>query len=358
MAIKKRDSNIELFRIFLMLMIISHHYVVNSGITDLFRYDEISANTIFLELWGWGGKCGINCFILITGYFMCKQSFSWFKFLKLVLEVEFYSIGIYLILSLGGVTNFNFIELSKSVLILPRDIGHGFTGSFIALYLLIPYINMCINQMTKKQHSVLLIILLIIFTLIPTFLVTHVYEYLGWYVTVYLIGSWIRLYPQEWMTNQKKVVVILVINYLLVVASILAMFYFGLQKHQIIQWDIYYFVSDSNKVFAVTMSVLLFCFFKNINIGYNKSINKIAATVFGVFLIHTSGDAMRHFLWNDLLKTPEHYYSDTLFLHAIFSVLIIFAIGSLIDRIRTIFIEKPLFRIFNDIYINVYKQNQ
>lgn len=259
MAIKKRDSNIELFRIFLMLMIISHHYVVNSGITDLFRYDEISANTIFLELWGWGGKCGINCFILITGYFMCKQSFSWLKFFKLVLEVEFYSIGIYLILSLGGVTSFNFIELSKSVLILPRDIGHGFTGSFIALYLLIPYINMCINQMTKKQHSVLLIILLIIFTLIPTFLVTHVYEYLGWYVTVYLIGSWIRLYPQEWMTNQKKVVVILVINYLLVVASILAMFYFGLQKHQIIQWDIYYFVSDSNKVFAVTMSVLLFC---------------------------------------------------------------------------------------------------
>ena len=168
MAIKKRDSNIELFRIFLMLMIISHHYVVNSGITDLFRYDDISTNTIFLELWGWGGKCGINCFILITGYFMCKQSFSWLKFLKLVLEVEFYSIGIYLILSLGGVTSFNFIELSKSVLILPRDIGHGFTGSFIALYLLIPYINMCINQMTKRQHSVLLIILLIIFTLIPT----------------------------------------------------------------------------------------------------------------------------------------------------------------------------------------------
>lgn len=342
MAIKKRDSNIELFRIFLMLMIISHHYVVNSGITDLFRYDEISANTIFLELWGWGGKCGINCFILITGYFMCKQSFSWLKFLKLVLEVEFYSIGIYLILSLGGVTNFNFIELSKSVLILPRDIGHGFTGSFIALYLLIPYINMCINQMTKKQHSVLLIILLIIFTLIPTFLVTHVYEYFGWYITVYLIGSWIRLYPQEWMKNQKKVVVILVINYLLVVASILAMFYFGLQKHQIIQWDIYYFVSDSNKVFAVTMSVLLFCFFKNINIGYSKAINKIAATVFGVFLIHTSGDAMRHFIWNDLLKTPEFYHADSLYLHAFISALGVFSICSVIDMGRIMWIEKPI----------------
>ena len=310
MAIKKRDSNIELFRIFLMLMIISHHYVVNSGITDLFRYDEISANTIFLELWGWGGKCGINCFILITGYFMCKQSFSWLKFLKLVLEVEFYSIGIYLILSLGGVTSFNFIELSKSVLILPRDIGHGFTGSFIALYLLIPYINM--------------------------------YEYLGWYVTVYLIGSWIRLYPQEWMTNQKKVVVILVINYLLVVASILAMFYFGLQKHQIIQWDIYYFVSDSNKVFAVTMAVLLFCFFKNINIGCNKAINKIAATVFGVFLIHTSGDAMRHFLWNDLLKTPEFYHADSLYLHAFISALGVFSICSVIDMGRIMWIEKPI----------------
>ena len=34
-AMKERDSNLELYRILVMLLIIAHHYVVNSGITDV-----------------------------------------------------------------------------------------------------------------------------------------------------------------------------------------------------------------------------------------------------------------------------------------------------------------------------------
>ena len=75
-----------------MLMIIAHHYVVNSGITELYNFSQVSGNQMFLELLGWGGKTGINCFLLITGYFMCKQDFTWRKFLKLYLEVKFYTL--------------------------------------------------------------------------------------------------------------------------------------------------------------------------------------------------------------------------------------------------------------------------
>lgn len=35
-AIKKvRDSNLELYRIIVMLLIVAHHYVVNSGLLDV-----------------------------------------------------------------------------------------------------------------------------------------------------------------------------------------------------------------------------------------------------------------------------------------------------------------------------------
>ena len=54
-AVKQRESNIELFRIVLMLMIIAHHYVVNSGVERLYDYSNVSGNQVFLELWGWGG---------------------------------------------------------------------------------------------------------------------------------------------------------------------------------------------------------------------------------------------------------------------------------------------------------------
>lgn len=37
---KCRQSNLELFRIIMMLVIIAHHYVVNSGLLDLIDKNE------------------------------------------------------------------------------------------------------------------------------------------------------------------------------------------------------------------------------------------------------------------------------------------------------------------------------
>ena len=85
---KERSSNIELFRIITMILIVAHHYVVNSGVVQavLTGNDIMSFNSQFLLLFGWGGKTGINCFVLITGYFMCTSNISLKKFLKLFLE--------------------------------------------------------------------------------------------------------------------------------------------------------------------------------------------------------------------------------------------------------------------------------
>lgn len=88
---KGRDSGIELFRIIAMLLIVAHHYVVNSGLLDLVaKTQEMTMNSIFLLIYGAFGKIGINWFVMITGYFMCKQTLTVKKFLKLFLQVEFY----------------------------------------------------------------------------------------------------------------------------------------------------------------------------------------------------------------------------------------------------------------------------
>lgn len=88
-----RNSNIELFRIISMLVIVAHHYVANSGvINEIVGITEPQLKDYFLLIWGWGGKTGINCFVLITGYFMCKSQITAEKFIKLLAEVEFYNI--------------------------------------------------------------------------------------------------------------------------------------------------------------------------------------------------------------------------------------------------------------------------
>ena len=92
--IKNRESGLELFRIITMLLIVIHHYVVNSGITSYLQLSQAPTKFFFFYCVGAFGKTGINCFVLITGYFMCRSKITLRKFLKLFLEVMFYKITI------------------------------------------------------------------------------------------------------------------------------------------------------------------------------------------------------------------------------------------------------------------------
>ena len=57
----------------MILSIIGHHFVVNSGLPQLFSFDNITFNMVFLQVFGMWGKTAINVFTLITGYFMVKS---------------------------------------------------------------------------------------------------------------------------------------------------------------------------------------------------------------------------------------------------------------------------------------------
>ena len=47
---KVRESNLELYRIIVMFMIVAHHYVVNSGLMDVMKEAPTSPNSIFFYL--------------------------------------------------------------------------------------------------------------------------------------------------------------------------------------------------------------------------------------------------------------------------------------------------------------------
>lgn len=44
---KVRNSNLELYRILVMLAIVAHHYVVNSGLMQLMDADPLNPKSIF-----------------------------------------------------------------------------------------------------------------------------------------------------------------------------------------------------------------------------------------------------------------------------------------------------------------------
>lgn len=54
---KERSSNIELFRIITMIIIVAHHYVVNSNLINIIEAKSyLNAQDIFILLFGLGGE--------------------------------------------------------------------------------------------------------------------------------------------------------------------------------------------------------------------------------------------------------------------------------------------------------------
>lgn len=201
---KLRNSNLELFRIITMLLIVAHHYVVNSGLMPVIWENYPSAKSLFLLLFGWGGKTGINCFVLITGYFMCTSQITLRKFLKLFLEVEFYKILFFIVFVASGYAELTPKFIIKSLLPIV-SIKDGFVSCYLVFFCFIPFLNILIKGMTKRQHQLLLGLCLLVFSVFPTILINVSYSYVSWFMVIYLIGSYFRLYPPQWSLNKKRV---------------------------------------------------------------------------------------------------------------------------------------------------------
>ncbi len=98
---------------------------------------------------------------------------------------------------------------------------------------------------------------------------------------------------------------------------------------------------------AVITAVCSFMYFKDLQIKQSKLINVVAASTFGVLLIHANSNTMRQWLWRDTLDNVGAYVSPYIILHALVSVVVIFILCILIDYLRIRWVEKPLFGWIN-----------
>lgn len=346
-----RSSNIELYRIIVMMLIVAHHYVVNSGLMERMDQDTLSSNSLFFYIFGAWGKTGINCFVLITGYFMCTSTITLRKFLKLFLWMETYVIITFVFIALG------YCPLGIKTMLLEfiplKSLTTGFGSCFLVFYLCIPFLNILVRNMNRKQHSLLIYLLLFIYTVhvsIPSLRVNM--NYVSWFSVLYFISSYLRLYPIK--ENQTSFwLEMTCLSFGLSVFSILSLLYIGSKG---VYFAPYAFISDSNAIFALTNGITSFMLFKSLKIKNSKIINTIAASSFGVLLIHTNSSTMRQWLWKDTVDCVGHYDTDFYWLYAIGCVLLIYIVCTIIDVVRIKTIETPLLNATETICRKIYSR--
>lgn len=326
-------------RIVLMAAILAHHYVMNSGVTDLFSLSGAPARTVFLQLWGLWGKGAINGFVMVTGYFMCTSRITLRRFLKLYLQVVFYWTVWTLAPVVFGQADFSLGQLIATWIMWPAKAGASgnFVRSFLLFYLLIPFWNLLVEKLGKDGLRNALGFLLTTYVGVGTVFNNEVlFNEVFWFGVLFLLAAYLRLYASGWSNNFALSRRLLVLSIALSIASVVLL---NVTRHG---WT--YFVRFPSRICAFLFGVSAFLFFKNLRIPHSNGINTVASATFGVLLFHANA-FMRQFLWRGVLNVSVAFSQHLPFLvfHAVLSLLLVFVAGSAFDMVRIRLLEQPLF---------------
>ena len=335
----QRNSNLEILRIVAMIFIISFHLARHGfdGVDFLLS----NPNSYFLYFFGILGKIGVDIFILISAYFMIKNKFTFRKLLILGGEVYFYSIIFLIIftLFLTPVMPITLLDIIRSVMPISHK-AYWFITDYIVLMLLSPFLNICINKLSRSTFLKLILLVLIIWTVYPTFTgdCFEVTEMLFFFV-LYLIGSFIRLNVDLNKINMKKLIFICLIS--LLISYILFAGFDSIEslRHLTLFNKETSIFKRAYSIFVVTSAISLFLIFLKRKEFSNKYINYISGSVLGVYLIH-SNLFVYPYLLNKFLHIQTYINSPYLFIYSIIIVSLIYIICTGIDILRRLTIEK------------------
>lgn len=336
-----RESNLELLRIISMILIVAHHFALN------INYDfgqNIFWNRSIVDILSVGGKIGVNCFVLISGFYMVKSKFKIKKLINLMIEVLFYSLFGILMAKFFTPNVLNIKNIVKAIF--PITYGeYWFMSAYVIVYMLSPFINEIIRNIKKNSLENLIVILMLVEVFIPTISASDFqYSSIIWFITLYLIGAYISIYKKF---NDRNICAIVGMgSYAIIVISIILFEFIG-TKIKIISQHTTYF-TKINTIFCVLASIGIFLYFKNIKVFHNGFINNVSSTTLGIYLIHDN-KYIRPIIWNNIINAKK-YIDEFYFLgYSIISILIVFIVCAFIERIRQLFFNKLIFKLSNKI---------
>ena len=280
-----RKSNIELFRIVAMALVLVLHSnyfsVPQPCIIDLIEKPLESFGRIFIQSSSIG--C-VNMFILISGWFSIKTKLS--SYTSIMFQYAYFAFGIYLLLLMIGLREFDLHGI-YDVLLLSN--WNWFIKAYICLLIISPILNAYTNTV-NSHHLKTTIISFFVFQTIFGFLSNGAEFLQGGYSTMsfiglYLLARYCRLYPDKYTTLKKKHDFIIIIGLILTLA--IGSFIFT-------KFNISISLIRYTNPIVVLISLYSLLFFSKLNIN-NVFINTLASSSFAVYLLHMDINVINYY---------------------------------------------------------------
>ena len=286
---KERQSNIELLRIICMFMIVMHHFALNvwyPGMVHLEPQSTIGGNIVLLS------HClffiGVNCFVLISGYFSIKTSLR--GFLHLYGFFAFYALLTALTQYFGD-AQYGAMPLSVKCFhiavhsLMPWDNNNfWFLNAYLGLFMVAPLLNSAITNLSKSAYIRILVLLTILNVIFGNFFSIDLLNTWGFcvaqFVYLYMIGGFIRNHVSlETIRMHRKR------NFGIYICS--ALIWGMLVAIQVYQFPFlgrFFKAFSYNNIFVLTAAIGFFLFILSFDIK-SRAINWLASSCLAAYLL-------------------------------------------------------------------------
>ena len=344
-----RQSNIELLRIVSMVLIILFHFSVHGPWPETGPL----ASQVAVEMLSFGGKLGVNCFVMITGYFMVRRPVKVTSLLRIVAETWFYSFAILGIMLVAQPELVTQPKLEKALL--PVMSGeYWFITCYLGLMVASPFLNLLYEKLSFAGKSRLMAVAFAVLSLAPTVTTFNpIGSDLVWFFYLYLLGGWVRelgakedrapckLDPVRFTGKMGGWAIVAGVGFVWASMAVLGW------AHQTCGFDRIlpdYFIWQY-MVPTFVASIGVFLAFQKLDISCVAWVNRAAAAALGVYLIHDN-PLVRAWLWPHFAAV---YTAGPVAIvaGALAAAVAVYAVGALIDTARTTWLEAPLFRWLN-----------
>lgn len=328
MIYKERSSNFELLRLLLMFLIVLHHGIIfgiglgnfSSTLNEklLVGEDTIPYYAVINAL------CivGVNCFVLLSGFFAIKPNVE--KFKLLVFQILFYTLFLTAVpqLIIGNYSNF-----FNSLRIFSNS-GYWFFVDYMILMILAPVLNLSFLYLNKRENRIIMYLLLFV-SIYLGFFFEHPVNKNGYtvfqFITLYHVGRYLQTYDVTW----SKIKCIILYSVPCVITGLLMNYYITSGNIDFAWHTMHY-----NSPLIILASISLLLLFKNVKLK-SRFINNIAKSSFSIYLIQNSA-VVSTLYYGIIKKIISIGYNDIILIVVTLAVLsiIIIMISIILDQLR------------------------
>ena len=319
----KRNYSLDLFRIFLTLMICTLHILGQGGIL---KVSIGTSNSLFFWIVNAVCICAVDGYGLLTGFHASTKATNYQKLIFLWFQVFFYSA----LLTIGfKVIKPDLIPINTVIKSLfPLTMGiYWYFSAYFALYILSPYINKFLFSLKKNEILRLSITLILLFcglnVINDCFSACKGFSVI-WLICLYIFGYTLKVYINDIQLSKIKIIFIIL---LLSLISVIPQQLFDIQRLLI-------YVSPT----ILFIAVLLFILFYNLSIPntFVKFIKYLSPLTFGIYLFQNS-PIIWQLIRNQAAWINQFPIATAMLLLLLISV-VLFACGTIVELCRaTIF---------------------